>query len=172
MASIAGAESTLIENMLYYTNWDGDAGVPYTLTITTKREADPRRFVAIPTASFPAATVQIMQRQPAPPEGTQERIIYTVRMTLIRQFVADDEPTTDMRLFTSKVVENILQTKADLVSKDYLNLSWISLILFPTTSYDNDFERWLRGVNVAQAGSDALGFVSSQTDFQVWVWSS
>lgn len=168
--TILAAESSLVEKMLLYTDWAGDAevvSVPYAVTIATKREAEPRRFVAIPTTHFPAVAVQIVQRQPGQLRGQQQDIVFTVRMSVINQFTAGEEPTVDMRTLTGKIIENILQTQTLLASNDWLGLDWISMIPFPNTTYDNDLERYLRNVLVPQEGSNALGFVSSQTDWTV-----
>ena len=176
MATIVEAETALVTAMLEYTDWISPAGVtdanrPYSLTFGTKMEGDPRRFIA--TATFPAVAVRLMQRQTGELQGSQESIVFTVRVEIIRKINTGEEPTTLLRETTGQAIENLLQTQSILTPKDWFGLDWISKVLFPNTTYDNELERYLRAVAIDQSGSgtDFDGYTASQTDFQITTYS-
>ena len=176
MATIVEAETALVTAMLEYTDWISPAGVtdanrPYSLTVGTKREGDPRRF--LPTATFPAVAMKVMQRQAGELEGTQQSVVFTMRMDVIRKIATGEEPTTLLRLTTGQMIENLLQTQSILASKDWFDLDWVSKVLFPNTSYDNALERELRTITVDQDGSGTNfdGYTASETDFLVTAYT-
>lgn len=161
---LPSVERALITAFLKYLDWDGSDEAPYPLVIPTKREADPRRLVAL-ADGFPAAAVQRYQLQPAERPGQQQILRFTVRVSLIHKFSVGEEPTSELRELTGKVVENVLQSKS--IEGQWIGEDWVMNVYFPTIlPADNELERYLRQLTSDGAGTGA-GYTGGQVEFPV-----
>lgn len=170
--TIKDAQTALVKAFLEYTDWNGSIYAPETIDFGTKREADPRRMSGadgtFASLSFPAVSVQQYQMQPLESYGNQDRIGFTMRVSVIYKFAVDEEPTTKLREVTGKMIDNIMESHD--VESAWVGLSWVSDILFPTLQpSDNELERYLRGV----PAPDGLGggYTGSVTDFTCVIFS-